>query len=74
MFCLGQLVMGKNLVTGFFDWSICLRPGETFSVANNMKCHIKVILAIFVGKSNQKAEIKSKILKAKISFVNVPPG
>ena len=53
--------MGKNLVTGFFDWSICLRPGETFSVANNMKCHIKVILAIFVAKSNQKAKIKSKI-------------
>ena len=64
----------KKSCNRLVDWSICLRPAEPFSVANSIKCHIKVILAIFVVKSNQKAKIKSKIQKAKILFVNVPPG
>ena len=52
---------GKKSCNRLVDWSICLRPAETFSVANNMKCHIKVILAIFVVKSNQKSKTKSKM-------------
>ena len=52
---------GKKSCNRRFDWSICLRPTIIFSVANNMKCHIKVILAISVVKVKNKVKnVKGK--------------
>ena len=61
MCCLGHIVMGKKSCNRLADWSICFRPAWIFSVANNMKCHIKVILAISVVKvKNKVKDLKGK--------------